>query len=585
LVSGLTLVVFWAGTNCDFVNLDDDLYVFENPHLRHGLSWAGLRYAWTTTAGGSWMPVTWISFLLDHALWGDAPGGYHATNILLHALNAGLLCGALFKMTRQLWPGAVAAALFAVHPLRVESVIWIAERKDVLSGLWFALTLLAYARYVARPGRARMVLTTVCLLCGLMAKPILVTLPLLLLLLDVWPFARLTAGAGPLSQRLRRLVVEKVPLFLPCAVVAAVTLATQVAAGAVLRGADAGLQRVLRVADNHLFYLEKLFWPHKLNVLYPVFPLSTGRAVWAAGCLALVSLAALGQRRCRPWLAVGWFWFLTLLSPVSGWVPIGPTWVADRYAYLPSVGIALMLAWTGWEVAAQSRPARRAVAGAAVLLVGALACLTVGNLPRWRDSRSLFADAVNKGEHPGAHLNLGVALSRQGQLAAAVEHFSRALQLNPASADAWYNRANALVQLGQPDRAVADFARAIELAPHHAAAHNNRGNLYAAQGRLDLAIEDFNRAIALRPEYAEALLNRARAYLGLSRFREAVADYSAAIALRPHLAAAYHDRAVAHYRLQDYARAWADVRTCRELGLTPNAELVRALEAASGQRQ
>jgi protein O-mannosyl-transferase len=583
LIGGVTLAVFWGAVACAFVNLDDDLYVYENPSVREGLTLRGLAYAVRSVEGGSWMPLTWVSYLLDAQLWGTGPAGYHTTNVILHALSASLLFLALRIMTGVFWPCAFAAALFAVHPLRVESVVWIAERKDVLSGVFFMLTLIAYARYAARPGTLRMAGTLVCLLLGLMAKPMLVTAPFLLLLLDVWPLGRMGSSPGEIKAKLPALVREKLPLLVLSAVFSVITVLSQASVGAVARSESPALW-ILRIADNYGFYLEKIFWPNHLNVLYPVTSVSPLRAGVVLAGILVVSVATVLWLRKRPWLAVGWFWFLGGLFPVIGVVPIGSTWVADRYTYLPSIGIGLMLAWTARSLLPATRPARILAAIAAFLLLAGLSWFTVKNLPRWYDSYRLFSDSVSKGMHPGAYQNLGIACAERGDHETAISHYTRAIELDPDSAEAYYNLALAFQAKAEPERALADYSRAIELRPAYAEAHNNRGNLYAAGSQFDPAIRDFTRAITLRPQYTEALANRGHAYQATGKYREAVADYSKAIATKPGFAAAYHDRAAAFYLLKDYEQAWADIRMCRQLGLNPNPELVRRLEADSGRR-
>jgi len=584
LMGAATVALFWSATRFEFLNLDDDMYVHGNSHVHGGMTVKGLTYTVTTTEGGSWMPLTWLSYLLDAQLWGDKPAGFHATNILLHAVAAVLLFLALRMMTREVWPSAMAAAVFAVHPLRLESVVWIAERKDVLSGVFFMLTLIAYARYAAKPGTARLAVTLLCLAIGLMAKPMLVMLPFLLLLLDVWPLRRTETDLRTMKTKSPALVLEKIPLFVVSLIFAVITYLSQSAAGAVVGESSSDEWRLLRIADNYGFYLAKLFWPTQLNVLYAITPLSIGRAALALALLLGITLIVLRLLPKRAWLAVGWLWFLGLLVPVIGLVPVGSTWVADRYTYLPSVGICVMFAWTMWTSVSKLQSRFKPML-ASLLIPIALATLTIRNLPRWQSSITLFSDAVSKGEHPGAHQNLGVALAGQGDFETAIAHYTRSLELNPQSAEACYNRANAFRAQEKLDPALADYTRAIELKPSYAEAFNNRGSLHAAAGQFDAAIRDFTQAIALRGDYTEALANRGHAYLETGRLREAVGDYSKAIAAKPDFASAYHDRAVVFYQFKDYDRAWADLRACRKLGVTPNPELIRRLEADSGKRE
>ena len=359
---------------------------------------------------------------------------------------------------------------------------------------------------------------------------------------------------------------------------------TQSSVGAVAKS-ELGAPQILRVPANYLFYLGKVFWPDNLNVLYPVAPVSPGRAAIALVVILAVTVTTLLRARTKPWLVVGWFWFLGGLIPVIGMIPIGSTWVADRYTYLPSIGIGLMLAWTVCSLVPKTRAGANVLMAGATVTLAALGCVTLASIPRWHDSLSLFSDSVSKGEHSGAYQNLGVACAGQGDHEAAIGHYTRALALNPDSVETYYNRANSFQALGNTARALADYSRAIEMKPDYAEARNNRGSLSAATGQYDRALDDFTRAIRLRPGYAEALANRAHAYQAKGSYREAIRDYDAAIAVNPGLAAAYHDRAAAFYQARDYARAWEDIRVCRKLGLTPNPELVHRLETDSGMRE
>ena len=584
LIGAATAVLFWPGTKCDFVNLDDDLYVYANPHVQAGLSLEGLRYAFTSTEGGSWMPLTWLSYLLDTELWGNRAAGFHTTNILLHAGCASLVFVVLVMMTREFWPSAFAAALFALHPLRLESVIWIAERKDVLSGLFGVLTIIAYARYAARPGKARMALVVIAFVLSLMAKPMLVTLSALLLLLDVWPLRRCETNWKAMRTRGWPLLKEKIPLIVLSLAFAVITFATQKATGAVVARSSDGWLQWLRIADNYGFYLAKIFWPVNLNILYPTPALSLGSAVIALLLIVAVSFVAWRLARNYGWFTMGWFWFLAALIPVIGIVPIGSTWVADRYTYLPSIGISVIVAWALKGCASKTR-LKVGAAGMAALILTSLVFVTARDLPRWKNSTALFSDSIQKGSHPAAHMNLGVALADQGNPAAAIEHYTRAIELATTFPEAYYNRAIAFQATSDTARALADYTQAITLNPAEARSYNNRGNLFAADGQFDPALRDFTQAIALDGAYTDAFANRGRVYLATGKLREAVEDYSKAIATKPDFAAAYHDRAVVFLQLKEYDKAWADVRACRRLGLQPNPELVQRLEAESGKRE
>ena len=582
IIGGITLLVFGGAIHCGFLRLDDDMYVTANPHVSGGWSFPGISYAFSTTEGGSWMPVTWLSYLADTSLWGSGAAGYHATNVILHSVNAGLLFLGLLLLTGETGAAAFVALLFAVHPLRLESVVWIAERKDVLSGFFFMLLLIAYAAWVGKRGYGRGFIVFLCLLLGLMAKPMLVTAPLLLLLLDLWPLRRSGFTWREIRKNLVPLFTEKTPLLPLSFAFCAGTVVAQRAAGAVAQS-DMGNAQLFRVADNYWFYLGKILWPDHLNVLYPIVPLTSGPGVLAVAALFGGTAVILLSMPRQPWLTVGWLWFLIALIPVIGVVPIGSTWVADRYTYLPSIGVAIILVWAGRSLRHWLGDSLLVAAGCLTVLL--LGCLTRYDLLRWRDSFTLLEDSAKKGGHWGAYLNLGLVCAESNDHRAAVDWYSRAISANSDLAEGYYDRANSWRSLGEPTRAREDYSRAIDLKPGYAEAYNNRGSLSAAQAQWDAAIADLDRAIDAQPGYVEALVNRAHVYQELGRFPEAIRDYNTALACRPASASLYHDRAVAYLQVKDYERAWQDLRRCRELGLLPNPELVRRLEAESGRTQ
>ncbi len=448
---------------------------------------------------------------MDYQLYGLEPRGYHLTNLFLHVVSVVLLFVALRAMTGARWPSALVAALFGIHPLHVESVAWVSERKDVLSALFWMLTLWAYARYAGRPHWTRYAPVVALFLLGLLAKPMLVTLPFVLLLLDYWPLGRLTDATGRLTpHRLRPLVLEKLPLFALAAAASVITYVAQSAGGAV-----AGLERfpfsvrVMNAVVTYLSYLTKMIWPADLAIRYP----HPGGAlpVWQAGAagivLVAVSIAVVASRR-KPYLAVGWFWYVGTLVPVIGLVQVGDQAMADRYTYLPLVGVFVIIAWCTADLVASRRPLRPAVAGLALasligLMIGAR--IQVGY---WRDGITLYERtlAVSSGDAL-LHYNLANELRERGRGDEALAHYSDAIRLNPNYTAAYTNAGPVLATQGRIDEAIASYAVALRIDPNLAEAHNNLGMLLAEAGRIDEAIAEFSAALRLKPDLAGARRN------------------------------------------------------------------------------
>jgi tetratricopeptide (TPR) repeat protein len=515
----------------DFVNYDDPDHVYENPQVRAGLSAAGLRWALTTTHANNpcWQPLTWLSFMLDSDLQGTGPRGYHRTNLLLHVANTLLLFVFLWHVTGRVGRSGLVAALFALHPLHVESVAWVAERKDVLSTLFWALTLCAYAGYVARPGVVRYLLVLVPFALGLMAKPMLVTLPCLLLLLDYWPLGRWQPAGAPAPGAaglggpvpFRRLLAEKVPLFV-------VAAAASVGAFLAQRGALGSLEqlpflpRLANALTAYATYLRQTFWPVGLAAFYP-YPqrqVPPGPVVGAALLLVTLTVAFLAGARRWPYLAVGWLWFLGTLVPVIGLVQVGSHAHADRYTYVPLVGLFLLLVWGGADLLARFRCPAALSATFAGLVLWACALVTWLQVCSWHDSVTLWRHALEvTADNYVAHDNLGVALSKQGKQAEALGHYAEAVRLNPNFAEARYNLGVALEERGQPEQAFEQYRAVVRLNPRHARAHYNLGVALWARGALDEAAEHYAAALEIDPRYASAWHN-----LGIVRWQQGRPD-------------------------------------------------------------
>jgi protein O-mannosyl-transferase len=502
------VLVFGQTLQHEFIGYDDSGYVYKNPQVTGGLTVEGITWAFTTNHASNWHPLTWLSHMVDCQLYGLSPGGHHLTNVLLHAAVAILLFLVLRRMTGDLWPSAWVAAVFAIHPLRAESVAWVAERKDVLSGLFFMLTLGAYVSYVRCPSSLVRYSSVVALFAlGLMAKPMLVTLPFVLLLLDYWPLRRW--GRSTVS----RLIVEKLPLLL---LAAASCVATPLAQGHAVRRLDAVpiLARISNALVSYVAYLGNFFYPAGLAAFYPYLKssLPIGEVIGACVVLAGISVGALVWRRRLPYFFVGWFWYLGMLVPVIGLVQVGMQSMADRYTYLPQIGLCLALTWGAADAIASWPAARRLCCfGAGLVLLVLMGCAW-RQTSSWRDSETLWTRALAcTKRNAKAHFNLGTARDGRGQTDAAIACYEEALAIEPAYADAHYNLGNILVLRGQIEQSIAHYQRAVQLKPDDADTHNNLGVALARTGRLDAAIAECRKALELKPQDISARTNLDRA--------------------------------------------------------------------------
>lgn len=546
----ITVIIYWPVRGQQFVNLDDDVYVTENTHVRNGLTWENVRWAFQTTHGKHWFPLTWLSHMTDCQLFGVDAGAHKTVNVAFHIASALLLFLVLKRTTVALWPSFFVAALFALHPLRVESVAWVAERKDVLSVFFWMLTLWAYVRYVERPGVGRYLWIALFFTLGLMAKPMIVTLPLVLLLLDFWPLGRTrwvpATRPGLTKANLRCLILEKVPLFGLAAVGSSVTLGVSRSVGAVVSTDTISMQlRITNALVSYAQYLGKIFWPHDLTVLgafpqaLPLLPV-----IASAFLIAGISVIAVYTAKRYPYLLMGWLWYLGTLLPVIGFVQLGGLQsVADRFTYIPSIGIFICVAWTIADMVAM-RPGLReaAILGEAAAIL-ACAATTRLQLHYWEDSVALLrrAVAITSGNFL-AEANLGVALCNQGQIEEGVAHLQEALRLSPEYAYAHNQLGRIYFSEGKVDEGIDHLRKAVELEPGSAADHNNLGTALSRERRFDEAAVEFTRALELEPAYALADLNLGGALISLGRTEEAVPYLREAVRLRP-------DNGDAHYNL------------------------------------
>ena len=549
-----TLVVFHRLPTHDFINLDDNLLVYENPQVLAGLSKQGIVWAFTQYHAEYWHPVTWLSHMLDCQLFGLRPGLHHLTSLLFHLANCALLLLILRKMTGALWRSAFVAALFALHPLHVESVAWVAERKDVLSAFFWFLTIWAYAGYAEQPGLRRYLLVLLFFALGLMAKPMVVTLPFVLLLLDYWPLGRLqlqnvrtVSHLDIPKASLFRLVWEKIPLFVLTAVTIVATIVVQDKVGA-LRSLEAfPLQtRIANALVSYVSYMAKMIWPHNLAAYYPhpnTIPL--WQVAGAGLLLIFVSMLVIKAAKNRPHLAVGWLWYLGTLVPVIGLVQVGSQAMADRYTYLSLIGLFIMIAWGFPSILAGWRHGRSALAIASALLL--LGCMmgTWRQVGYWQNSITLFQHTVKvtKDNH-FAYNNLGVALAHDGRLDEAISYYSEALQIKPDRAQVHNNLGNALAAQGSVDRAIDHYYQALEIDPNNARAYNNLGNLLANQGKTEEAIKHYTEALRLEPDYGGAHYNLGTALAEQGRTEEAINHFTEALRLMPYWAGAHNNLGV-----------------------------------------
>jgi tetratricopeptide (TPR) repeat protein len=577
-----TLAVYWPVQNHDFLEYDDHEYITTNPYVKAGLSSEGILWAFSTGHVGNWHPVTWLSHMLDCELYGLNPRGHHLTNVIFHMVNSVLLFLVLRLMTGAVWRSGLVAALFALHPLHVESVAWVSERKDVLSTLFWLLTMWAYCGFARRSLRSRYLLALLCFMLGLMAKSMLVTLPFVLLLLDYWPLERLglkrSAGRATaanqngsqykeLSRQVRCLLWEKVPFFVLSAVICVVTFSTQKSGGGVKSFELVPLQgRIANAVLSYVKYISKMIWPQDLAALYPL-PLDgppMWQVPWAALLLLFITLVAIKTIRRHPYVSVGWFWYLGTLVPVIGLVQVGPQAMADRYTYIPLIGLFIVVSW-GVHHLATLWPRRKSflVLLTAVLLV-ALMIRTHQQLRHWRTTSTVFLHTLDvidtrslgdllkydvftldeaiahysepgklKPDHAIAHNILGINLVNQGRIEEAISQFTQALKIDPHYALAHNNLGALHARAGRLDEAVYHYSEALRLEPEHAKAHNNLGEVLHRQGRFDEAASHFSRALRTDPDYAEAHHNLGIVLAGQGRLDEAIAQLSQAIESKP----------------------------------------------------
>jgi protein O-mannosyl-transferase len=557
--------------------------VYANPPVKQGLTAANVVWAFTHRYNANWHPLTTLSHMLDCQLYDLRAGAHHLTSVFLHAINAILLFLVLRRMMSlrpnistaapdppagALWPAAFVAAVFAVHPLRVESVAWIAERKDVLSGLFFFLTLGAYTGYVRRPSVKRYLLVVVAFALGLLSKSMLVTVPFVLLLLDYWPLQRFAAANQNGGPVVRRLILEKIPLFILSAAFCAITLRTQSEA-IQLAEAVSFQQRIANAIQSWVIYLGQFFWPADLAVYYPL-P-TTSISPWIIGpallLLLAVSVAALCWRQKRPWFLTGWLWYLGMLVPVIGLIQVGGQAHADRYTYLPQIGLVLLLTWAGLAATASWRNRREMLGGAAAVIVGSLIITARDQTNYWRDSETLWTRtlACTSDENAAAHSNLGNFLLGRGRLDEAIAEARKALAVRPDDVIAHNCLGLAFLQEGRADEAITQFEADLKATPDYAPAHSNLGAALFQIGRTDEAIAHLQKAIELDPNLPDTYNNLGGSFLQIGRTDDAITQLQKALALDANLPDAHNNLGGALLQKGQAAQAIAHFQKALEL--------------------
>jgi len=544
LLSVLVPASYWGVQENNFINYDDPAYVLENRHVKGGLSGEGLVWAFTASYVSNWHPLTWLSLMLDHDLYGMSAKGYHLTSVILHLLSVLVLFFALIRMTGEVWCSGLVAGLFGVHPLHVESVAWVAERKDVLSGLFWMLGLWGYARYAERPGVSRYWLVVLFFVLGLLSKPMVVTFPFVLLLLDYWPLRRFGGDSG---ETFSRLVYEKIPLFILSAVASVITFLVQREGQAVATFVNLPFSdRLGNAAVSYGRYLVKMFLPYDLAVFYPhpgAWPVS--EVFLSFALLLLITLFVLLQFRRRRYLVVGWFWYLGTLVPVIGLVQVGAQAMADRYTYLPMIGPFIMLAW-GVQQLLPELPARRLIWGAAsVGVLAIMVVLTQIQVGYWRDSSTLFKNALRVTDsNYQAYNHLGRALAEAEKYEEAADHYREAIRISPNYMDAYNNLGIAQMKQGIYDEALSSYAQALRIKPGDGNVHFNRGDLFARKGMWSEAVSDYRTALKKKPYDPSLRNNLGVALTHQGMIPEAIDEYREAIRLDPEHAGSHGNLAM-----------------------------------------
>jgi len=564
----------------EFINFDDNGYITENVRVQQGITLQNVQWALTTTYFSYWHPLTWLSHMLDWHLFGANASGHHLMSLFLHIGSVIFLFLFLYKTTNHIWPAAFAAALFSLHPLRVESVAWASERKDVLNIFFTVLCFYAYAFYADEKKVSRYVLCMLFFVLAVMSKPMAVTLPFVLLLLDYWPLNR---WGNPYHENTKKgfssvikLIVEKIPFF--CVSLAA-------SAGAIWaqskEGTVASLDNVpfmIRTSNAivaYVSYLGKLLWPVNLAVFYPYeYVLPPWKILFSAAVILVITLIVMYYIRKKPFLFVGWYIYLGTLVPVIGLVQVGSQAMADRYTYVPSLGITFVLAWGIPSIIENQKLRKRFLAPVAVIFLSLLMLLTWQQCHYWKNSVTVFIHAISVTKNNAlAHNQLGLAFYEQGRDREALYHFDKTILLQPAQDSAYNNRGAIYLKYGRTEQALQDFNKTLAVNPHYVKAYNNRANLYIQERQYRLAMEDLNEAIRLQPDYVLAYFNRGLLSAGLGDYQKAIHDFDSVTMLNANHVYAYHNRASLYFNMGNIQSGCLDAQKACALG---NCQIMEA---------
>ncbi|HOG91900.1 MAG TPA: tetratricopeptide repeat protein, partial [Smithella sp.] len=543
----------------EFINFDDNGYITENVRVQQGITLQNVQWALTTTYFSYWHPLTWLSHMLDWHLFGANASGHHLMSLFLHIGSVIFLFLFLYKTTNHIWPAAFAAALFSLHPLRVESVAWASERKDVLNLFFTVLCFYAYAFYADEKKVSRYVLCMLFFVLAVMSKPMAVTLPFVLLLLDYWPLNR---WGNPYHENTKngfssviKLIGEKIPFF---------CLSLAASAGAIWaqskEGTVASLDNVpfiIRTSNAivaYVSYLGKLLWPVNLAVFYPYeYVLPPWKILFSAAVILVITLIVMYYIRKKPFLFVGWYIYLGTLVPVIGLVQVGSQAMADRYTYVPSLGITFVLAWGIPSIIENQKLRKRFLAPVAVIFLSLLMLLTWQQCHYWKNSVTVFIHAISVTKNNAlAHNQLGLAFYEQGRDREALYHFDKTILLQPAQDSAYNNRGAIYLKYGRTEQALQDFNKTLAVNPHYVKAYNNRANLYIQERQYRLAMEDLNEEIRLQPDYVLAYFNRGLLSAGLGDYQKAIHDFDSVTMLNANHVYAYHNRASLYFNMGNH---------------------------------
>jgi tetratricopeptide (TPR) repeat protein len=546
-----TFAVFWQVRSFDFVNFDDTTYVTVNDHIKSGMSLEALRWSFSTFDADFWHPLTWISFMLDYQLHELNPGGYHMTNVVLHVLTTLLLFGLLNRMTGSIWRSAFVAAVFGLHPLHVESVAWIAKRKDVLCSFFWMLTLCLYVLYREKQDIKRYLFVLFSFLMALLSKPMAVTLPVIMILLDYWPLGLFRFQKGETNVFLKQLI-EKTPFFILSAIFSIITIYARPYLKTLSEDHDFYsyllISRLANAPISFITYLEKTFWPRDMAVYYPfALQIHVWKFLGSVILIIIISFVVVKAMKRLPYLFVGWLWYSTTILPVIGVMQVSSRIQSDNYTYLPSIGIFMMVAWGIPLLIPGEELQKKILLPISIIILTFLAILSWQQCGYWKNSIELWNHTlrVTKNNYM-AHTNLARFLAESGRKEEAIEHFSRVISIKPKVAHSYFNRGVCYCEMGKYLLAIPDFNAAINLKPDYLLAYNNRGIAYAETGQYQKALEDFDKAIRLNPNFSDSYYNRGCAYNKIGEYTLAVKDFNDALRLNPNFTEGYNNRGLTY---------------------------------------